>query len=809
MALAGGFAPPAAAASLPSFTDADSMRALRLLDGQSCAQRFAADQQAADGSAAAASPAPSPTASPSSTPSPPVPPALSRPGILFVTPSPAPGASAPPIPTPSPEPSASTGPVYLVRPTGMPSIPPAGATTPSPSPAPTAVPTLKPGYVAVVADKVVGGSKPGQPGEATGNVHIFYQDGVLVGERAHYDGEHTIVVSGHPYLINNAKDSILYAKSITFNTIADQATLVGGRGESTQGVQRGMVYYSASKMQSHSNGVTHGKAVLVTTCERVRAGYHLTGKSFELYPGDKLVIYKVLVYLGAAAIFFLPRVVIPLRRVNDERRPQFFPEVGYNSYQGYYIRTRIGFGTTAYYYGDYRLEFYSREGLGIGYDGTINKRNGKRQTRISFFQQHDNRAQSTTRNLALNDTENFGNTVRGQAAFTYNSDYGPLVDLPAQLSLNASVNHMGANESQSYTFSRTQQSGVSNNENLGFSDVRQWGTALQNTLTLSMTRSNSSYGTFVSNATGTFEDMVHWNSRAVNYQLDFNRMYTQTPFGINKEPELQIRPNAVFPHFLFPVTTQLTLGQYSEPQTPETTGRADLNGTFGPALLRVLGSDFSANFTFDQYAYGTGDLKARIQQNMTLMSAIGNHVVNNVTYQEQNYNGPAYVPFSTLDQQPTTNYHTAADVLRFFNSDYYNLSLDFSTAFNRQAAPVSYQFTTRPTRQMYLNLAGSFIPGPGNGFPQTTFQLATPLGIGGFLQFAGDIDWKARGRIENKTIYYSRIIGECYQILASYNQGSHALNVSLNILAFPSYGANFSLSTQGQIVPTSFNGYGY
>ncbi|MHB8305998.1 MAG: hypothetical protein ACYDEU_08330, partial [Vulcanimicrobiaceae bacterium] len=83
-----------------------------------------------------------------------------------------------------------------------------------------------------------------------------------------------------------------------------------------------------------------------------------------------------------------------------------------------------------------------------------------------------------------------------------------------------------------------------------------------------------------------------------------------------------------------------------------------------------------------------------------------------------------------------------------------------------------------------------------------------PFGRGAQLQFAGDVDWKNKGRIENKTIYYSRIIGNCYEIRVQYNQASRQINVSLEVLAFPSHTANFGINTQGPIIPTGSLNFG-
>jgi len=793
-----------AVSSAQTFDDPRAKQAMALLNGQSCAAHALEVAQAQAQTTSTPSPSPSPSFSPV--------PAV--PGVPYATPFPtgSPQVTPPPIPTPTPVSTATAGPVYLVTPSASPSIAPAEQSTPPPSPAPSAVPTLRPGYVAVTADKVTGSTKAGVPGDAIGNVHIFYQDEVLVGDRAHYDGVRTITVTGNPYIINNAKDSIYYADKIIFDTVAEKAELVHGRGESSQGVERGLVYFGAQDLRSDQHGVSHGENASVTTCEHPRGGYHLTGRKIDVYPGDKLVITNAILWLGAAAVFWLPRVVIPLRTISDERRrPQFFPDVGYNQYQGFYVKARLSFGKDQYYYGYYTIEFYTKQGTTLGYNGTITPKSGKRQTSIDIQRIQNKLVQSTQYNVAAQDTENFSQTLRGLFNYAYQGNYGPFNNLPPTSNMSATLTHAAGTENQSYTYRHSGTGATSSQDQMNFTDTRSFGTTMQNTFTFASQRSQSNYGVFFSDKSAQYTDNFHWASPGADYQFKFDKTNATSPTNlVNTEPELQIRPNIFIPHFVFPIAPVLTIGEYSEPQTPETALRSDLGLQMGPWMYNSILGQFQANATVHQYYYGTGDMKASVQQQLSLNSPIGTHIANSISYNENNYNGPGTVPFSSLDQQPNTNTKFASDILRFFNGDVYNLTLNFTTSFNRQAQPVSYQLAVRPSTRSYVALQGTFVPGSGQGFTPTNVQFTTPFGRGSWLQFAGDLDWKNKGRIENKSVYWSRIIGDCYEIQVQYNQNSRTINMTLSLLAFPSHAAGFGINTNGgSIIPSSFNGLNF
>ncbi len=714
----------------------------------------------------------------------------------------------PPIPTSTPAFYDPNAPVFVQRGSeSPPPITPAGQAPPTPSPTPSGVPTLPPNAIAILADTVSGNAAQGKPGDASGNVHILYAQEEIVGDHAHYDGMRTVVVTGHPYIINHSRDSVLLADAITFDTIQQTAKLTNGRGTSAQGVERGLVHFNANDLHTDADGIGHGKAPYVTTCENSRSGYHMTGKNMDVYPGDKIVIYKAILWLGAAAIFFLPKVVIPLRTLDSQQQQtKYFPDVGYDQYEGEWIKTRITFGRDQYYYGYYRAEYFTKVGLGLGYVGFYQKKNGRRSASADVYGIHDRRSQSSTYTLNLQEIENFSQALRGNFGYSYQSNYGPFISLPPNTSFTSTIAHQSAHASQTYGFNRSAVGTQSNSDTISFSDSRQLNQALSQQVNFNLSSSQSNYGGLASsNSTATFNTLTHLTTKGADYQMTIDKTFTAQPFGINKLPEFQVRPYEFFPHFIMPVSAQLTAGQYSEPSNAFSSSRADMAFVLGPEIAKIYGSDFQGSVNVNQYAYGTGDLKASIVQDMTLTTPLGTHFANTLTYNESNYNGPAFVPFQFIDQQPTTNLKNAQDLVRIFNGDTYTASLGFSTNFDAMAQPVSYQLTARPSQRSLLLLGGTFSPGPGQGFYSTNVQVAMPFGHDAQLQFVTDVDWKNAARLENKVVYYTKTIGDCYQFQALYNQGQKLVTFSIDLLAFPSKTATFNVGQSGSLVPTTFN----
>ncbi|HEY0615626.1 MAG TPA: hypothetical protein VGC96_13325 [Candidatus Elarobacter sp.] len=775
-------------------------------------------------------PAPEGSGSPSPTPSPYVGPPVAPNGPQILVPrapSPSPGTvTPPPIPTNTPSPGGTPGPVIITPESAPPSSSPkpeptissgpVGAGTPAPASPPPQGEVLEPNSYAILGDKLTGTNKPGEPYDLDGHVNVFYQDGVLGGDHAHYDGHRYIDVTGNTFVRSRSGDTTLFADSVRFDQLTQKATLIRGRGESTQGVEQGKLHFSGTSMTTDRAGVTHVERANLTTCENPRGGYHLESKTLDVYPGDKAVARSAVLFLGALAIFYLPVVVISLRRdeTGSRRQPGFVPIIGYSATEGFYVKARLGFSPSDYYYGYYRIEEYTKIGLGLGYVGTLIRKDGRRKTDVNFFRMKNKVDCSNSNNLQLNDDEIFSRSTRARIGLNYTGNYGPLVSLPPQFDLTAALDHGNERgDRQNYSYHRTSTGTQSSTNDFGFTDHRAFSPRLSNDFTASYTTSQN-IG-FPGASTLHYQTLTTFVGRSYDYNLTFDRYDTTVASNVQKEPELKIRPHdPLFRNFkLFPIQAEYTLGIYSDPQAQIeadklglTTSRGEARLTFGPALAHFLGSDFQATVTAQQDAYGTGDLKAQIGQNATLTTQLFGHVINTISYTEQHVNGPLAEPFKSIDILGNAT-KQANDVLRIFNGDVYSLSLTATTFFNRQAQSVGYQITSRPSPRSTLLIGGSFTPGPGQGFFNSSVQLATPFGYQSDLQFATTIDWKAHARLESKNIYYRHIVGNCYEIRLSYNQDLKQVTATIDLLAFPSRSLNFGIgqTSLSSIIPQSLS----
>lgn len=720
----------------------------------------------------------------------------------------------PGTPTPSPSPSAFNGPVPVIRPTGPPptvepktnSPTPFPSGVPSPGPSPTIAP-LQPGQILILADKFTGNVNENKPQDFDGNVNLFYEQGIIVADHAHYDGQRYLDFTGHPYLRNYSGDTVLVAQTIRFDKITQRATLLKGVGETTEGVEKGKLHFSAQNMVTLRNGNTTGNNANWTTCENPHAGYHMESKSFEMRPDDKIIARKVTVFLGPLAIFYLPVLIIGLRHDRGPPRTSFLPLFGYDQAEGFWVKTRIGFGTTQNFYGYYRIEYFTKLGLGLGASAVVATRNHRRLMQVDYYRSPP-KPSGGSNNFSLNDQEVLSARLKAQVQVQYISAYGPLVvGQPPSLTIGGTLAYTGARTSDNFTFQRYEQGSAQGADNIGYTETMNFRQNITEALNIGFTRDFNSLAGVESNVDSTHvQSLLNYTTPWALYSMNFDKTFSQTPSGKNIEPEFSIQPRALFPNdHVIPITAQFLAGEYTEPQTPFSTAAANASLNFGPAIAHFWGSDFSATLRVNQYAFATGDMKAEIDQQASMTTPFGNHFLNALTYTETNSNGPQTEPFQTFDLLSGGS-HGAQDVLQIYNKDDYVLRLATGTSFNREAQPVSYSLTVRPSLRSYFSMNGSWSPGPGQGFQTTQYQFITPFGYETDLQFAATSNWKERGAITDKVIFLRRIIGDCYDVRVSYNQDLKLVSVGFDLLAFPSYGVNFGLGSIGSIVPGNLTG---
>ncbi len=356
-------------------------------------------------------------------------------------------------------------------------------------------------------------------------------------------------------------------------------------------MQRGLVHFRPSDLHTDPDGTAHGLNPYITTCENPRGGYHITGKDMEVYPGDKIVIHKAVLWLGAAAVFYLPLLVIPLRSLENQRgRAHWFPEVGYDSYEGAWIKIQIPFGKDQYYYGYYIVNYLHARGLGLGYVGFYASKKGRRSVEHQRLHDQQSAGGRPADECSRWPSRRISPSIcASNFQFAYQSNYGPLDQHSAERDAERSDRSPnGANVAELQLHAQV-VGGQSSSNSFTFTDTRQFNQNLNQTITYDISDSSASFGGInqFSNQSE-FDYLLQYTTSGADYQMEFDKIYAQEAVGINKIPEFEVRPTDFFQHFIIPLSAATNgrriqqSGRRGRSRRRLATWRGDANLVAGP-----------------------------------------------------------------------------------------------------------------------------------------------------------------------------------------------------------------------------------
>ena len=210
-------------------------------------------------------------------------------------------------------------------------------------------------------------------------MHIFYGEEEIVGDKAHFDGQRTITITGHPFIINHQRDSVLTADVIVFDTIAETAKLTNGQGESAEGVDRGFVHFQRHRICTPIPTAPRTVSTRTLRPARIRAAAITSpAKAWTSSPATRSSSTKRSSgWERPPSSIFLSSSFRCAPSTISARGRKLFPEVGYDQYEGAWIKMKLPFGKDQYYYGYYIVNYFTKEGLGLGYVGFYASRKGR------------------------------------------------------------------------------------------------------------------------------------------------------------------------------------------------------------------------------------------------------------------------------------------------------------------------------------------------------------------------------------------------------------------------------------------------
>lgn len=687
-------------------------------------------------------------------------------------------------------------------------------------PAPVGTPTLAPpaaGSARVTADQLFGQTNGDI--DAEGHVDVRYGDADILADRAHYDAQTKIIRAvGHVRYVSATGDTAT-ADSLEYDTAHDRVTMDQVQGQTSsviyQGEQiHGYAYYKGRRVTIDQDGRSVLQDGWITTCDLHHVAYHITGKEIEIRPNDRIIAHSSHLYLGKLLVAALGYLVVPIAPQGERRPSLIAPRIGYNSIYGFFLKNYINYYRSPYWYGTYHVDLYQKAGLGLGADLYFARRDGRGSGTFTFYNIHSTGNQIATTGVKnsfqanLNLQQALGRHVTATINAAYQSQTA-LSSIPSTTSANINLVHNGARSTTSYGLTLT-STGVNHatgglfSHTIAFSPVFSENVSFNFQDSVAPPTFSRSYS-FLSDA--------HYTARAFDADLVTQTLHgdtsinnagaiTTTPvLGFQKVPELTVRGRPfTIPSLRLPISVTLIDGVYNDAFDNFVTSRQELNAQLGSAVYRIGNSaTVTATANLRQDSYGTGDLRGAIGEQYSLQKFFGQHADDTLSYSSQSVRG--FTPLQSFDL--LTGFDQFNDVLNVYNGSYYRFTASTNYDFrNKFLGSINYQLNVTPSPLASLILGDSYDP-HGTGYGPLNITLSTPLGRNDYLQFLGNYDFRLHG-LQGQNYFLTHTVNDCYQIRIAYRQPLHEVDLSINLLAFPSQGVNFGLNGRASILPQNF-----
>ncbi|MDI3281320.1 MAG: LptF/LptG family permease, partial [Bacillota bacterium] len=217
--------------------------------------------------------------------------------------------------------------------------------------------------------------------EARGRVRIAYGEVELEAEEVQVDTEQEVLYAAGAVKVTRGEDALAGEDFVyRLREKSWALRLPSGRVRSRRIV--GEAFLRAEEVEQPAGTddflFRRGSA---TTCDQPEPHYHIEGERIEYYPGDKVVIRPATYYEGRVALFTLPVLVIYLGE--EDRR--FYPTVGYNERDGFFILTAYHFLVEPKVTGILLADWFQKRGMAGGVEWRL-RPGPEQQGKFLFYQ---------------------------------------------------------------------------------------------------------------------------------------------------------------------------------------------------------------------------------------------------------------------------------------------------------------------------------------------------------------------------------------------------------------------------------------
>ncbi len=204
--------------------------------------------------------------------------------------------------------------------------------------------------------------------KAWGSVRFRYSGTDLTADYFEYDRKNKIVIFKGNVLLAST-DATIQADRIEYDAETKTTRWYGAKSvlgpDITDSEFTESLYVDSWTGGSTSKEI-EGSNCTVTSCGLYYPHYQLKVESMRIFPGDKIILKNVDVYINGTYRFTLPSLFLPLNGNTETSLPRF----GYNEKLGYFVKSRWGFevsnDSTDSVVFEFLVRYYSNFGWSLG-----------------------------------------------------------------------------------------------------------------------------------------------------------------------------------------------------------------------------------------------------------------------------------------------------------------------------------------------------------------------------------------------------------------------------------------------------------
>ncbi len=196
---------------------------------------------------------------------------------------------------------------------------------------------------------------------AEGSVKITFEDGVLLTDEVHLDGN-TYVAIATGNVVYEDSTVVIRSEKVELNLKTKLGTM-----------HENYIFYKKHNYHIHSNSVKKtgwgsfflNKAT-ITTCDVDHPEWHLSGKNITITQHKSLKIWHNSLYIKNIPVFYAPYFWAPL--IKERETGFLYPSYGYSSSKGHYFKQGFFWAIKDNHDATLYLDYYGEKGLAQGLD---------------------------------------------------------------------------------------------------------------------------------------------------------------------------------------------------------------------------------------------------------------------------------------------------------------------------------------------------------------------------------------------------------------------------------------------------------